>query len=329
MTDGPAGTRPPAVAAEAGAGRGLHAFAVLVAAWTFALLFVGGLVTSREAGLVFPDWPFSYGTVNPPRWWAIDEQREEHGHRLLGWALGVLVVAQAVWIQRTEPRRWMRRLGWTLLGLVALQGVLGGLFRVVWRMDGAAVVHGILGQGIFCVAIAIPVLLSRGWCEDPGPAPVEGARRLHRRTLMAVVALFLQVVIGALVRHSRVGHSLPHVLPHAAWGIVALAVGLAAAGEALGRHGDRPGLERPALLLGGGLLLQMILGAGAYFANVRGVDAMVRPPVQYWTATAHQAAGAAVLASAVVLHLRSRRLLVEPGASAARAGAPVPAGGPA
>lgn len=332
MTGGPAGTRDPAVAAAAGAGRGTHVLAVIVAGWTFALLFVGGLVTSREAGMVFPDWPLSYGTFNPPRWWAIAEQREEHGHRLLGWGLGILVVGLAAWIHRADPRPWMRRFGWTLVGLVALQGLLGG-FRVLADLPAAAFVHGIVGQGIFCVAVAAALFTSPGWREDPPPAPVEGARRLHRRALFAVIAVYLQVALGALVRHSRAGHSIAHVLPHLAFAAVAAGFGLAAAGEALGRHADRPRLEKPALLLGAGLLLQTILGALAYFANVRGAEAVDRPPAQFWTATAHQATGAVVLASAVVLFLRSRRGLAEPGAAtegaAAAEGSPIRAGGAA
>jgi hypothetical protein len=95
------------------------------------------------------------------------------------------------------------------------------------------------------------------------------------------------------------------------------------------RPGGRPGIAGPALLLGFGAVLQVLLGAGAFLANVHGVEEIVRPPYQFWTATAHQAAGAALLASAVVLWLRARRV---PGGAAGPApsrGAAVAAGGAA
>jgi len=45
--------------------RGVHRLAVLTAAATFLLLFVGGLVTSTGSGLAVPDWPLSFGRFFP------------------------------------------------------------------------------------------------------------------------------------------------------------------------------------------------------------------------------------------------------------------------
>src|SRR5205814_3971492 len=52
--------------------RPLHALALLTAAATFPLIFMGGLVTSHGAGMSVPDWPNSYGYnmfLFPPRLW--------------------------------------------------------------------------------------------------------------------------------------------------------------------------------------------------------------------------------------------------------------------
>ena len=46
-------------------------------------------------------------------------------HADIGWMLGTLVAVLAVCLQLTGASRRVRRLGWLLLGLVGLQGVIG------------------------------------------------------------------------------------------------------------------------------------------------------------------------------------------------------------
>ena len=309
MTAAPAGTRSPAVADAAGGGRGLHAFAVVLAIWTFGLLAAGGVVTGKEAGLAVPDWPLSYGHVNPPGWTVPDNVFVEHLHRLIGWAAGAMTIALALWVQARDPRPWMRRLGWIVLGAIVVQGVIGGYFRVVLLQHGMAIVHGITGQAFFCLVVAAALFLSRGWRHAPPAEEDPSARRLHRLSLCAAIALFLQVVLGALVRHSRLGHSIAHVAPHALWGIVAAGLSVAVLMEASRARPARGALMTPALVLGGGAGLQVLLGLGAYFANTAGAQEIVRPASQVAATSIHQAVGAAVLAASVVLHLRARRLV--------------------
>src|SRR5258708_30801398 len=107
----------------------LHRFAKLVAASTILLLLAGSLVTSTGSGLSVPDWPTSYGwnmfTFPPSKW--VGGILYEHGHRLIASTVGFLTIILAVWLWRSESRRWMRWLGVAALGAVIAQGVLGGL----------------------------------------------------------------------------------------------------------------------------------------------------------------------------------------------------------
>jgi cytochrome c oxidase assembly protein subunit 15 len=317
-----AGPRDPAEGAT-GRGRALHAFAVAVAACAFAPLLLGGLVTSRKAGLSVPDWPTSLGAwLFPPDWTRTPNVFEEHLHRLAAAAVGALVVALAIWIHRSEPRAWVRRLGWTALGLVVLQGVLGGLFRVVLLQDRAAPVHGILGQAFFCLMVATALFLSRGWREAPPPESLPAAGRIRRATLVAAAAVFLQVVVGAVFRHwdkilrdPPAEHFTVLVGIHAATGLAATLLGLRAMVATFQGAPGRPALSGPAMLVGFGLVAQVVLGLVAWLARVKGIaEEVVPPPYQFWTATAHQAAGAIVLAASLVLALRARHLLADPGA---------------
>lgn len=65
----------------------------------FCLIFIGALVTSWQAGMAVPDWPLSFGSLNPEGWWSNFPVRLEHGHRVLAAIVGVVVGAlcAAVW----------------------------------------------------------------------------------------------------------------------------------------------------------------------------------------------------------------------------------------
>src|SRR5438477_1754678 len=120
----------------------LHNLAVLTACATFPLIFMGGLVTSHQAGMSVPDWPNSYGYnmfLFPPRLW-IGGILYEHTHRLMGTIVGMLSIALTIVAWRIESRRWVRWLATSVLGAVILQGVLGGLRVVLVKLD-LAIVH--------------------------------------------------------------------------------------------------------------------------------------------------------------------------------------------
>src|ERR1041385_7248111 len=142
----------------------LHRFAVLTAACTFPLIFIGGLVTSKGAGLAVPDWPNTYGYnlfLFPPSKW-VGNIFYEHGHRLFASMVGLLTTILAVWLWRKEPRRWVRRLGVIAFGTVVLQGVLGGL-RVVLLKDEIGIFHACLAQAFFGLLVIIALATSPFW----------------------------------------------------------------------------------------------------------------------------------------------------------------------
>src|SRR2546427_7123139 len=101
----------------------LHRIALLTAAATFPLIFMGGLVTSHQAGMSVPDWPNSYGYnmfLFPPRLW-IGGILYEHTHRLMGTVVGMCSIALAICAWRTEKRAWARWMTMGVLGAVIFQ----------------------------------------------------------------------------------------------------------------------------------------------------------------------------------------------------------------
>jgi cytochrome c oxidase assembly protein subunit 15 len=183
----------------------LHRFAFFTACVTFCLVIAGGLVTSTGSALAVPDWPLSYGQVMPPMVGGI---LYEHGHRMVATFVGLLTTILAVWLWRKDERRWVRMLGVTALGAVILQGVLGGLTVLYLLPTPVSVAHATLAQSFFSLTVLLALVTSQGWREAAAePLPVTGRTRLF--ILAAAGAVFLQLVLGAWMRHSDAGLAIP------------------------------------------------------------------------------------------------------------------------
>ncbi len=182
-----------------------YSFGTLVV--TLFLLYAGGFTTTIGAGMVFPDWPLSNGSINPEGWMQDPAMAAEHSHRLLGMIVGNLVLVLAIWIWRVEARKWMRQMGLAALVLVIIQGILGGV-RVLENEVNYAIVHGCLAQVFFCMLAAIALGQTRIWHqlrETP-----ESTQRLTQTTgLVLMGLLFVQLIVAAIMRHKGAGLAIP------------------------------------------------------------------------------------------------------------------------
>ena len=200
-----------------------HRWALVLACATFPLVWVGGLVTTTDAGMAVPDWPSTYGHnlfLYPWKTWLFGpwDLFVEHGHRLLGAAVGLLTILLLVALWRCDQRRWVRQLGIVALLLVVAQGVLGGM-RVLLDERLLAMLHGCTGPLFFAVTVSLVVVTSKGW-RGTGASACEilkttshkfDHRLLHQLgTVRALVVLtcllvFVQLGLGAILRHMPVG----------------------------------------------------------------------------------------------------------------------------
>jgi cytochrome c oxidase assembly protein subunit 15 len=185
----------------------LHRIALITAVATFPLIFMGGLVTSKQAGMSVPDWPNSYGYnmfLFPPRLW-VGNILYEHTHRLMATVVGFLSIVLAITAWFTEKRPWVRKLSFAVLGMVVLQGVLGGL-RVVLIKLNLAIVHACVAQAFFCLASLVAVITSRWWMDAPDLSQdARHGRRLMRLGVLTVAVIYAQLVVGAVMRHYQAG----------------------------------------------------------------------------------------------------------------------------
>src|ERR1044072_401810 len=248
--------------------KGLNQFAILVACATFFLIIAGALVTSHDAGLATSDWPLSNGQVFPKM---VGNLFWEHGHRMVATTVGLLTIVLTIYILAKEKRSWVRRLGGFALVAVIAQGLLGGLTVKLMLPLAVSAAHATLAQVFFCTTVSLAVFTSRSWMEAR-PLPEEkGTLPLRYLCTAALVTIFLQLIIGATLRHSATwDQHLPTQLILAHIGGAA-AVTLALGGAAvttIRRHGGVKFLTRPAcfaLLL---LVVQLFLGLAAYLTRL-------------------------------------------------------------
>lgn len=180
-----------------------HRWAWLLACATFPLVWWGGFVTATGSGMAFKDWLTSDGVFMPLYPWlsSAGDKFIEHGHRLLGMLAGILTIALLISLYIAEPRRWVRRFGVALLLGVIAQGILGGM-RVVLDERMLALIHGCTGPLFFAAAAAMVAVTSQSW-RGPNPAACGLASpKLFRLAILTAVLAYLQLVVGAVVRHS-------------------------------------------------------------------------------------------------------------------------------
>jgi len=191
----------------------LHRFATLLAGATFLLIFIGGLVTSTGSGLSVPDWPTTYGhfMFSFPLSKMVGGILYEHGHRMVASVVGLMTVVLAVWLWVSEGRRWLKWFGIGALLAVIAQGVLGGLTVLFQLPTPVSVLHGCLAQGFFMMTIAMALLTSRDWCQPSQPQRSEDVSRPRLQTLALVTTflVYMQLVLGAIMRHSGAGLAIP------------------------------------------------------------------------------------------------------------------------
>jgi cytochrome c oxidase assembly protein subunit 15 len=292
----------------------LHRFAKLVAASTVLLIAAGGMVTSTGSGLSVPDWPNTYGWFMfsfPVEKW-VGGIFYEHSHRLIASTVGLLTVILAVWTWRVEPRAWVRWLGIGALAAVILQGLLGGLTVLLLLPAPVSIGHAGLAQIFFCITLTLALVTSPSWKAQPAPADDDALRRVATTT---TVLIYLQILLGATMRHTGAGMAIPtfplafgHIMPpvwstaiaihfaHRVGAVVVIGAILATAFHVWRHQQDRRELMRPAILLILLVCSQATLGA---FVVLSGLHPVVN--------TLHVVNGALVMGTSLVLTLRACR----------------------
>lgn len=291
---------------------GLCAFALT---WAAVVFQAGGFTTSIGAGMAFLDWPLSNGSVNPPGWLTDLDMFAEHSHRLAAAKFGLIALALAGAHALRETRRPVRLLAFSLVGLVILQGGLGGLRVLLDQLNtgtdhnrggvGFGIAHALMAQLTVATLAALTLAHTRAWRREDTTA----SAGLRLAAVAAPVSLLLVMVAAAVMRQNRVtlwttdgqGIFLPAAGEGWVWWVNALhragALVAAAAVVWLVVACWRAGIARRlAAVAGAALVAQLALGILAV-----GLPANPHPR------TIHVIVGAVLFSSACCLALLCRR----------------------
>lgn len=243
----------------------------------------------------------------------------------------VLGVALFQWLVRgLMAGRWplLLKLCASALVVVVLQAVLGGL-RVLKVSDPFGIAHGCLGPLFYCLLIAIALVSSAWWPRGETLLPTADHRRFVGLATALFAAVFVQLLLGAIVRHTQRtglmatdiittgGHVVPPAVPfelfsifmHKAWAMVVFALAMT---SALSTHRILRGRGWVSVLprLVGVLpIIQIILGVYVLWSGKK-----------FWVTNFHVLNGDLILATVFLLMLVARRSRPRSGLIADKAG---------
>lgn len=299
MLDGPRGDFK-SLMSEAQSLRGAYRFAVATACCTVLLLMAGALVTSNNAADSVPDWPLAYGKLVPP---LVGGVRFEYTHRVLAAVVSILTLVLAAWVARGDKRPLARRLGWTALGLVMAQAVLGGVRVLVGHPALSATAHAILAQIFFMTIVGLALYLSPWWRRDDLPQ-LEDSAAARPLAFWTTAAILAQLVLGAAFRHGAFG-----IAPHLVGAGIVTAMVVMTGRAVKSNYRKVRELRRGVVLLHAFFGLQVLLGAAAYWAVLKAGDNFQPTGTYVLLTVAHVLGGALTLAASLLLTLSCYRLL--------------------
>jgi len=288
--------------------RGLFRYSVLVVIWCFLQIKTGAMVTSTNSGMAFKDWPLADGYWIYPIDLGELPKFFEYFHRVWGASLGILTIGLVAWVWWVDPRRWMRWLMVGILGLVVVQGVVGGTGVLDALPPANSVTHGVLAPTLLSLTTVVAFCLSDAWRTQVACAPgmVRTARGL---AVVALALVILQALFGAILRHTNSAYAL---WIHVGFALVVSLAILIAAAYSGSRFAGVPGFRRLSRITLGILLGQLVLGFVTlavrnpkHLANAESAKSLARAAVQ----SAHVLLGATLLLVATLLVARTYRNL--------------------
>ncbi len=175
-----------------------HYLSTVTAITTLVLITLGGLVHNTGSSLACPDWPLCFGQIMPKMEGGV---AIEHSHRLLASFVGVLTILLVIIASKIRKQRpLLYKVSIIALLAVILQGILGGI-TVIYKLPPlVSTAHLGLSHLYFSLLIYLAWSSRKNSLSGKEIAP-------NAKTLLGIgtFLLFLQILIGAALRHTGAG----------------------------------------------------------------------------------------------------------------------------
>ena len=173
------------------------------------LIFAGALVKSHEVGLSVPDWPTTYGyqMFQFPFSDMVGGIFYEHGHRMIATVVGFMTLILSIIVYLSDNDLWLKKLTFSALGLVIIQGLFGGLTVLLYLPAYISVIHAILAQTFFVLIIFISFSLSKK--DKQKLDNLSDVPDLKTPAYLVAISIYIQLILGAIMRHTESGLAIP------------------------------------------------------------------------------------------------------------------------
>jgi heme a synthase len=204
--------------------RGLWKLAIFSTAFTYFVIFAGGLVRVAGAGLGCPDWPLCFGRWIPPTDVSqlpanIDPASFnftlawiEYVNRLGGVIFGFILIYQSIYVLR-HFRRDIQIL-WTTLLATVLTGVQGwlGAYVVATELKPIVITAHLALALVILSLVTWTLLRARRLLEPSETLPNEKTSTVRRMTILLWILAVVQLSLGATIRGSLEELTVTHPL---------------------------------------------------------------------------------------------------------------------
>jgi cytochrome c oxidase assembly protein subunit 15 len=151
----------------------------------------------------------------------------EHGHRLVAAAVSTLVGLElGALLFLLKGRKTVKVLAAVAFGAILLQALLGGLTVLFLLPPAISSAHAALAEIVFALTAVVALMCSNTWqtelaarAASPLTLPLEEnpkislngeeARSAFRWVVLATAAVYLQIIVGAVMRHTGAGLAIP------------------------------------------------------------------------------------------------------------------------
>lgn len=215
----------------------------------------------------------------------------ERLHEIVASLAAVVMAVLGIWLVTKQPAK----MGWALLAAMLAEGALGSFQKT----PGLEILHAVLGQILFAMAVAAAVLTSPGWAKGPELVMDQGWPSLGSLARITPVFVLGQIALGAAFRHKAMG-----VMPHLVGAMVIVMLILCICIFVMQQFPTHTTCRPCANLLMAIAFTQIFLGIAAFTVRTMTTAAA---SVVIGVTSAHATVGALTLAVAVVLLMQIRR----------------------